>query len=145
MNRLKKSIEVDAYLKNGQYIPGIILIKLISIFVLIIGVCETFVGLKPFLFKTSVDISFHFVGAFWAGLYALIPGAFGAFDNDRSHLPLTLFFGLSGFCVMFFGAVVDGTALATIRSMKACSHADGVGGNMSLPWWGNHTYAFGAR
>ena len=39
---------------------------------------------KAYLFKTNADILIHFVGAFWVGMYLIVPGILGMLSNSKT-------------------------------------------------------------
>ena len=93
---------------------------------------------QTYLFKDNADGSFHFVGAFWVGLFLLLPGTLGIMSTSYTIVLFGFLTGLIGLIVALLGIVSDGSAYTTYLEIKACSHSsnttvtDGEIGTYSL-------------
>lgn len=51
--------------------------------------------MQAYLFKGNADIIIHFVGAFWVGLYLIVPGILGMLSNTRAIVVAGLITGMN--------------------------------------------------
>ena len=117
---------------TGTYIPGIFLIRFASFVLLVLSIAQIFLGLKAYIFKTNIDIYFHFVGSFWAGFYSLLPAISGLISHDQTFVLVSFFSCILGFGILILGAVTDGTAFSNVSELMACSPALRNRANLSI-------------
>ena len=84
-------------------VAGLALLRLSSTVVTVLAMAEIYVGLRAYLFKSSADVGFHFVGAFWVGMYTILPGILGMLSNSKPILISGFITGMTRkyFCVIF--------------------------------------------
>ena len=88
------------------------------------------------MFTSNIDISIHFVGAFWVGMYFILPAILGMLSNTKSIVVAGFVTSLLGICIAFTGVISDGSAFTLYSDLKACGRL--MSGNLTT--YGNSAY-----